>query len=310
MQLSEIFYWLLSMSITASLCCLIILLIRLIPQIPKGFIRHLWIIPFIRLVFPFGLPAKYGLLELTAELTRTVVVPVDISSVSTHALAYNHVALAEKYVPFTYKTDMIRRIFDVASLVWIAVCVVLLVFFAVSYISVIREHRNAVYLRDNIFISKSAVSPFLIGVFRPKIILPHTLQNSDNTLIISHEKSHIRALDNLSRIIAVTVCILHWFNPLMWLFLKVYLSDLEYACDERVLKELGTDRIKNYAGTLINAKKTASLTVSGIGSSDLSKRIKRILSYKKLSVISVIFTVLLFAATAYILLSNGQPPNV
>ncbi len=34
--------------------------------------------------------------------------------------------------------------------------------------------------------------------------------------------------------VALGIACLHWFNPLVWLFLKRLYADLELACDERV----------------------------------------------------------------------------
>ncbi len=309
MYLSEVFYWLLSMSITASLCTFVILLVRLIPKIPKNIIRHLWLIPFLRLILPFGLPLKYGFMELTAKLTRTVAVPVSTDKANSLYLTYNHIALAEKYVPFTYKTDMIRKIFDTASVVWLTVAIITVAFIAISYVITIREYKNARQHTQNIYHSEKAEYPFLLGIIRPKIVLPCSLFGEDTSHIISHEAQHIKALDNLSRLLAVTVCAFHWFNPLVWIFLRIYITDLERACDERVIKNYNPAQRKEYAMTLTNIKKPTSPMVCGMGASKLSKRIRAIVSYKKLSVISLVFVILLFAATAYILLSNGKAPT-
>ncbi len=309
MLLSEIFYLLLSMSISGGLCAAVISLIQKIPHIPKKYVRHLWIIPFLRLVLPFGLPLKYGLLEVTAKLTRTVAVPVKIGDTDIRALAYNHIALAERYVPFTYKTDMIRKIFDIASVVWAVVAVLLIAFFVLSYVISVNEQNRAVHYKDNIYFSETASTPFLLGVIRPKIIIPRFLYAEDNTFIITHEKSHMRALDNFSRLVAVSVCILHWYNPFVWVFLRIYLRNLELACDERVTAGFDIEQRKAYAESLIEHTRPNFIFVSGVGSSDLSKRIKSIISYKKISAFSVIFITVLFTASAYILLSNGQPPT-
>ena len=305
MELSEIFYWILSMSITAVLCAVPVLIIRYLSKIPKNIVRHLWMIPFIRLVFPFGLPLKYGLMELTAKLSRTVAVPVKVGDDAIH-LTYNHIALAQKYVPFTWKTDMIRRVFDIAAIGWIIVAAVIFFLFALVYIKTFTLQRNADKSTGIIRYSETAASPFLLGIIKPRIILPYKLKGKDNRLVILHEQSHISALDNLSRILAIFVCIVHWFNPLVWIFLRLYLCDIECACDERVIKGFTDKQKKEYALMLVGGKKAHSDAVSGFASSELAKRINVILSYKKLSVTALIFVICLFSAIGYILLSNGN----
>lgn len=309
MSLSEIFYWLVSMSITAVLCAVPVLILRLFPKMPRSCIRHLWAIPFIRFVFPFGLPSKYGLMELTAKLTRTVRVPVDLGDGELH-LTYNYIGLAERYVPFTWKTDMVRRVFDIASVVWLTVAAVIFIVFVTTYIKVSSDNRNGEKSGGNIMYSSATDSPFLLGIIRPRIILPFSLKGCDNSHIIRHEQCHIYAFDNLSRILAIAVCILHWFNPLVWVFLKLYLCDLECACDERVIKNYTDKQKKEYALMLVGIKQTHYATVSGAGLSGLSKRISVILSYRRLSFAAILFLTCILAATAYILLSNGEVQSI
>jgi len=69
---------------------------------------------------------------------------------------------------------------------------------------------------------------------------------------VAHESAHIYRKDNLWRIIAVISASVHWFNPLIWLFLKKFLEDTELACDEQVLANCGEDEKKAYAMALVD----------------------------------------------------------
>ena len=51
-MLQELFYWVFNMSITAAITGVIIMLIRLMKKIPRRLTVFLWIIPFLRMVFP------------------------------------------------------------------------------------------------------------------------------------------------------------------------------------------------------------------------------------------------------------------
>jgi len=39
---------------------------------------------------------------------------------------------------------------------------------------------------------------------------------------------------------------IHWFNPLVWIAFKMMSVDMEFSCDERVLKKLDKDTKKIY----------------------------------------------------------------
>ena len=71
----EVFYWIFNMSITATITGVIIMLVRRIKKIPRRLTMFLWIVPFLRMAFPFGLNSPYGLMALLSKLTtKTIVV--------------------------------------------------------------------------------------------------------------------------------------------------------------------------------------------------------------------------------------------
>ena len=97
----------------------------------------------------------------------------------------------------------------------------------------------------------------------------------------------------------------HWFNPFCWLFLKEFLSDLELSCDERVLKKIGESRIKEYALTLIESRQKTTVFASTFGGAKIRKRIENILSYKKLTCLSLTAFIILSGVIFYTLLTNA-----
>lgn len=50
--------------------------------------------------------------------------------------------------------------------------------------------------------------------------------------VVTHELTHIRRHDNLWKALATLALYLHWFNPLVWLFYRWYVTDMEASCDE------------------------------------------------------------------------------
>ena len=157
-------------------------------------------------------------------------------------------------------------------------------------------------IRDNIYYSDKVNTPALYGIIKPKIIFP---TNDIDKYVLLHEQAHIKRRDNLLRIIAVTAACIHWFNPLVWLMLKLYISDSEIACDEAVIAGLPRGEHKEYALTLLRYTESRTVYASPFGGTGVKTRIERILSYKKLSLFSVVSFVILIALTAYFLLTNS-----
>lgn len=303
-MLQEVFYWIFNMSISAAITGVLIMLVRLIKRIPRRITVFLWVIPFLRLVFPFGLNSPYSLMTLLSKITtKTIVVyqPTDDIAFS----MINSVMAADTYFPITYKINVIEDIFRVASGIWIIVSLAILLMLLVTYYTTISEIKDSIHLRDNIYLSEKIVSPAVYGIIKPKIILPASYKDKDIELVMLHEKTHIRSLDNLWRIIAFVAVAIHWFNPLCWLFLKEFLSDIELSCDERVLTKIGANRAKDYASSLLESRQGAAVFASAFGGAKIRTRIENILSFKKLTWLSLTVFVAMIGFIFYTLLTNA-----
>ena len=303
--MGNLFYWLFNMSIVGALTGFAVMLIRLIKRIPRRWIALLWAIPFLRFLIPIGVGGKYSLMSLLSRFaTRTVVV---YEGEMTEYTATNVIQAAKNYFPITYKVDLLADVFHCAGLVWAIIAAVLISAMVVLYAATISGLRNAEHLRDNIYCSPKISTPAVYGILRPRIILPESCRDSEeHDLIVLHERRHICRLDNLWRVLTFLTAAIHWFNPAAWLFLKLYLSDAELACDESVLSKLSSGERKRYAHALLNAREGKTIFASGFGGARVRTRIERILSYKKMSVASVIAFAALIAAIAYFLLTNAS----
>lgn len=72
---------------------------------------------------------------------------------------------------------------------------------------------------------------------------------------------HIRRADNLWRVLVLLIVSAHWFNPLCWVFLRLFLTDIELSCDECVLLKLGDNHSKEYALSLLESKQSANVFI-------------------------------------------------
>lgn len=300
---SAIFYWVLNMSITASIMGIIILLIGRIRRIPRFIICLLLCIPFLRMWIPVSVNSKFSLMALLSKFaTKTVTIYDGTVNFS----MMNSVQAADRYFPMSYKVNVLDQVFSIATTVWLIVAIALLIAMTALYMTTKHELKDSRHLRDNIYASDKITSPATYGIIHPRIILPNNYNDNDLKYILMHEQAHIKRLDNLWRIVAIVTACIHWFNPLSWLFLKVFLENLELACDEKVLKNSSEEDKKRYALTLINCAESKSIYASAFGGARVKVRIERILSYKKLSLFAVV-TFLMFASIiGYILLTNAS----
>lgn len=101
------------------------------------------------------------------------------------------------------------------------------------------------------------VGPAVVGVIRPRIILPLDFEDRfdarERTVIIAHERAHVAAGHvRVNVAMALVRCVL-WFNPLIHLAAALIRIDQEIACDETVVARHPGDR-RAYAQALLKAQ--------------------------------------------------------
>jgi len=313
-MLHEVFYWILNMSIIATVFGLLIYLIRLIKGIPKFCNYALWGIVLIRLVCPVGISSEYSLLNLVSKaVTKTYVKTITIfgaaegSQMLPELSLSNMIQAATSYGPVTYKTKLLEDFFKVASVLWIIVTIAAILCAVIMYYFAIAELKNATWLQDNIYVGAMITTPTVYGIMKPKIILPIGVDKEQLKYILAHENIHIRRRDNIWRMLAIITACIHWFNPFIWLFLRSFFQDCELACDERAIKSFDKEERKKYAHTLLTYSTTEkTVFASAFGSSKVKVRVNNVLSYRKLTLFSSVYFIGMLLVIVFILLTNAK----
>ncbi len=304
-MLGDCFYWLFNMSITASFMGLLILIIRGIRRIPRRISIFLWIVPFIRMCVPYGLNSPYSLMAFISHFTTktiTVYQPTDTIAFS----LTNSIMAANSYFPITYKVNILEKVFELSSLIWIVIFLSIILMLGILYASALYEIKDARPLSKNIYLSDKVQGPAVYGIIKPKVILPSSYKNKDIQYILKHEITHIHRADNLWRLLAFLTVAIHWFNPISWVFLKQFLSDIELACDETAIAKYDNEERKIYAKTLLECATTPDLFVSSFGGAKIRKRIHHILSYRRITGFSIAsFTILIIAIISVSITNAG-----
>jgi beta-lactamase regulating signal transducer with metallopeptidase domain len=180
-----------------------------------------------------------------------------------------------------------QNIVSVLTVIWLAGVAAMTVYAAVSYIRL--KHRvKASYRSENgAFFCDDIDLPFILGIIRPRIYIPSTLNGRSLENVLAHEKTHIKRGDHLWKPLGFLLLSVYWFNPLCWLAYILLCRDIEMACDERVIRDMSKDEIAEYSQTLLECS-TAGKRYYNIaacplafGAVDVKQRIKGILNYKK-----------------------------
>lgn len=103
----------------------------------------------------------------------------------------------------------------------------------------------------------SALSPAVLGLLRPRIVVPADFErrfdSEQQALILAHERSHLRRGDLFANAAATVLRTVYWFNPLIHFAATRMRHDHELASDAEVLR-LHPHARRRYAETLLNAQ--------------------------------------------------------
>lgn len=110
-----------------------------------------------------------------------------------------------------------------------------------------------------IFYSQAKISPMVLGVLKPILLLPkNKYSDVESYFILKHELIHLKQKDNMYKYILQFANAVHWFNPLIYMLVHDAALNLEILCDERVVKNSNFNTRRCYTDTILNS---ASLIV-------------------------------------------------
>lgn len=326
-MLKNIFVYLLHNSIAVCVVILTVFAVRLfLRSAPKKYSYILWSIVGIYLLCPIRLSSPISIYSLINNVSDTFL--------EHHSLSLNAKNFVDKNKTYNEKNqktkDSNKSKFDNVSstnknqktkqnqnntagtenisqsltvtttaYIWLCGCIVLLVRNLFLIWRTKQTVLMAIRRKDNIYESECISAPFVLGIVRPKIYIPFNLSEQEREYILKHEQYHIRRKDQIIKICAYILCVIYWFQPLIWFAYFVMVRDMEMSCDEYVLKNSKSDIRAAYSTSLLKlATKTGDFNAGlpAFGESDIRRRVKNIMKFnakkKWVSVVAAIAVVI------------------
>ena len=315
--MSELFLEIVNRSIAASWIVIAVLILRFcLKKAPKWVNVLLWGIVAVRLIFPFSIESALSLIP-SAETVSPSIMMETAPSVQTGVPALDQVinpVIDHSLSPAPGASANPLQIWiSVMAAVWLAGAAALLLYSAISYWRLRRRVREAVILRDNIYQSENAGSPFVLGIIQPKIYLPYSVDSGALAYVIAHEQAHIRRGDHWWKPLAFLLLTVHWFNPLLWLSYILLCRDIELACDEKVIREMGSKQRADYTQALVScsvSRRSIAACPLAFGEVGVKTRVKSVMNYKKPAFWIILASALICAAAAVCFLTNPKTEQI
>ena len=313
--MDTVFIKLVNMSITAGWLVLAVLILRfLLKSAPKWIRCILWGFVAVRLLIPIFPTSTFSLIPSANSIPQTILMTHTPSIQTGFSLldqAVNPLITTSLAPKVGESVNPIQILYTVLLFVWILGIIAILTYALISYIRIYKKIQEGIHLEENIWLCDRISTPFVLGIFHPHIYIPTSVSAKDRNYVIYHEKAHIKRNDHLFKLLGFLLLAIYWINPLLWVAYIFFCRDMELACDEKVLRQFGTQIKKPYSNALINCSVSSKiisacpLTFSETG---VKERIKEILHYKKPTLWIILAAILVCLVTALCGLTNPLEP--
>lgn len=335
-MLDQIFMQVVDMSKTASVVILMVIIVRMfLKRFPKCISYALWGVVLFRLLCPISFESMisiipsmtptsyhYSLEDETLSIEEARGASYQVMKDAFLGTANNQKMETDEMQVETNGKDSMFSWKDMlifwGKYVWITGVFLLLVYNGICYVKIRNKTAMAIPLKENIYVVDEDISPFVMGIFQPKIYVPNGLSEREQEYIILHERIHMKRLDHVIKLLAFIALCIHWFNPLVWLAFVLSSRDMEMSCDETVIKKMGDEIKADYSESLL-AFSTGRHLVQGtpltFGEGDIKGRIKnmantRIVKKRTMLFVSISVVILVFCLIANPKLSSADEQNI
>lgn len=331
--MTKVFLYLANRSISAGFLILAVIGLRfLFRKLPKGPQLLLWAVVALRLAVPFSPESPWSLLPSAEPFSSQ-------ATINTPLQGYPSILQAENEIPVPATTEAPHVVtgaapttatqpqtgssaspgatltvsglgnpdvfFLICTAVWLLGMAAMIAYGLISYLRL--RKKLSVSLRQDgcIYICDEISSPFVLGLFRPRIYLPSDLSQAAKPYVLAHEQAHLRHRDAWWKFFGFLLLSVYWFHPLVWAAYALFCRDLEMACDERAVKGMDARQRKDYACTLLLCaapKGSFSVCPVAFSQNSIKARIKNLLQKKNarlwaglLALIAALVVILCFA---------------
>ena len=297
----------LNLSVAASWLVLAVAVIRLVwKNGPKAFHCALWALVAIRLLCPISIESAFSLIPsrevVPAEYLYLEPREPEFREPARLEIITNPVYEAPLEIEIDTTVDRFQHWDMLATVAWLAGMGVMAIYAAYSYWNLRLRVRLGARIWENVWECDEISSPFILGLFRPQIYLPSSLDEDTRTMVLAHERAHLDRLDHLWKPLGFALLTVHWFNPVIWLGYILLCRDIELACDEKVIKKLDKPTVRAYSEALVRCavpQRSVALCPLAFGEVGVKDRIKAMVRYRKpgliLTAAAVILAILLAA---------------
>ena len=290
----RLFISVLNNAITVSALIIAIIVVRAFgKKMPKWITCMLWIIVAVKLVVPIKLESAFSLVP-SAE-------PIFVNEQN---ISYDQIAASDFSESMIYAAkdglsadsdalsdngQLARENRSISNLhkgqiIWLSGMAAMLIYAFTTYALIRKRVSASIKILPKVYECDNISDSFVLGIINPRVYLPSTLSENAKKYVLKHEFAHISRQDHIWKPLGFAILAIYWFNPLCWIAYALLCKDIEYACDEKVIRNIDKNEKNEYCRVLFENSMPRKMLVAcpvTFGGIDVKDRIKNVVNYKK-----------------------------
>ncbi len=304
-------------AVVAGFVAAVVMLLRIpLKKAPRWITVALWGVVALRLICPFSVESPVSVVPPTEVIEQAISSPMPETTVEDVPLTSDTVS-GDWQTPMDVTEDVAEKtptvsLATVLTAVWASGVLAMLLYGGISAWRLRRRVREAVKEDTRVYRTAAIDSPFVLGVFRPRIYLPSSLDGAACDCVLAHERAHLKRGDHLIKPFAFLLLSIYWFQPLLWVAYILLCRDIEAACDERVVRAYTKEERQQYSYALVSLgvhRRGVAACPVAFGETGVKARVKQVMHYKKPAV-WILTTAVLISAVASVCLLTDRKPTV
>ncbi len=301
--MQDFFLELFNLALSAGWLALAILIVRLLfPRLPKGMRMGMWALLGLRLCLPFSLESALSLIPSRETLPPEILLsptPEIESGIPAFNAVVNPVLSGALAPEMGASVNPMQVLLFIAGVIWAVGGAAMLLYGAISWLRLRWRVRVSAPYGTDALLCDGIDTPFILGLFRPRIYLPSAISEEQAAQVLLHERAHLSRRDHIWKPLGFLLLTVYWFHPVFWFAFRAFAKDIEYACDARVIRDMDLAARKSYSEALLAAsvRRYSLACPLAFGEEDIRGRLKAVLSYKKpafwLSIVGVVLCIAL-----------------
>ena len=275
-------------AITVSALIIAIIVVRALgKKMPKWITCMLWGIVAVKLIVPLQFESVLSLIPTRDPIPANIAVETNpqINSGISSVDEFVNPIIRQNFTPNPVASiNPLQICINLAGYMWIAGVIIMLTYAVTSYVAIRKRVSASVKTAPKVYECDYISDSFILGIISPRVYISSGLSEEAKGYILRHEFAHLSRCDYIWKPLGFIILAAYWFNPLCWIAYILLCKDIEYACDEKVTKNIENGEKAEYCRILLEnsvPRKMIAACPVAFGGIDVKDRIKNVVNYKK-----------------------------